>query len=678
MAVKGEFDSIEEFDEWYTGLRVNQMTGALVVGGFSKCSDRIFESFRRAKSEMDARVAQYEKYERQASAEVATKHKDLPNISAGDNAGFIRSLAKNVVQHTPNVYINNEFDDESLYGAMARHVLKKQIIGDDEYSNDMQQHLIATARRGFTLGFDCVIPVLQQNARGSWYMQYDNIHYRDVFPEPGAKDIRQATEVFIRRYMTRGELFALKRDKVAGWDERAITTLLQESPQSREYYDYETDKHGKSSPNAYSIITYYSNSGDAFLTFSESSRILLRIEENKHPLKEHPVFFFVPESDDYQPFGKSLLSLTFGRQEFQDLYMNGVMKLLMREINPPIIGFGMVNAVPNLSPGAYTPVSNPNAKLEAFQINSQALMMFGSFSQQNSAGMIQLMGAADQNMAAQSTGGMMSQTPQGVEAQRAMVDTTTNNYQKAVESFFSKYCSYALTVYFHELSGIRKITPTADTREYLINGGLSEDAFIHEEWMDEDGKIYPADGTGLKDGELKINFKDLATEYYVLCVPGSLTELEDEKEIRILQELLVPISQAIPAIAQSGDQEALQMVSKGVQYIIRKQIELSGSSHSADLAMIFGGNSDKQQALEERHALLEARLSGVNSDVNAEAALTTANILQMQERIGVLSEAVSAMLERSQPGVTGELSEGYAPGAPASPESMPQLAPVAG
>ena len=156
------------------------------------------------------------------------------------------------------------------------------------------------------------------------------------------------------------------------------------------------------------------------------------------------------EKDEQQPLGKSQVELLFGRQEFQDLMHNGAMKLWYRNINPSIIGYGGINTVPNLSPGKYTQVSNPNAKIEAFEVNTQTLMQYNTISQANLGSMVNLVGSADQQMAVQAGGGM-SATPQGVEAQQAMVDITTNNYQKAIESFFSHYCSYALTLYFHEL-----------------------------------------------------------------------------------------------------------------------------------------------------------------------------------------------------------------------------------
>ena len=237
--------------------------------------------------------------------------------------------------------------------------------------------------------------------------------------------------------------------------------------------------------------------------------------------------FLVLEKDSQQPLGKSQVELLIGRQDFQDLMLNGAMKLWYRNINPSILGYGAANAIPNLSPGKYTQISNPNARIEPFEVNTGTLMQYGQISQQNMGSMVNLIGSADQQMATQAGGGM-SATPQGVEAQQAMVDITTNNYQKAIESFFSHYCSYALTIYFQELRAVKRVAPTAEARLKLLRAGLETSALN-------------------EDGTLDMDFEDMAGEYWVRVVPGSLVEMEDEKQLRILNQLFIPLSQALPA-----------------------------------------------------------------------------------------------------------------------------------
>jgi hypothetical protein len=517
---------VTEFEQWYDQYRVDPRTGCLDVRNVAPCGQWKWHMYEVFKREMDIRVANFETLEKLADGEVIKEKPDLPNISSGETAGLVRRIARALVQNTPNVDVISQFDDDSSEGIFSKHILTSKIIGVDQYSNDMQQNLFASTKTSLTLGFDCVIPVLLQDAGKGWYIKYDSIHYRDVFPEPGCKDVRDATSVFVRRYLTKGEVVQLVRNNTPGWDIPALKLLLQHPPRAREMQsvDHQTKKRHQV-PDGYEVITWYSSSGEPFLTFSPVTKHLLRIEHNKHPLKWHPVHFLVLEKDSQQPLGKSQVELLIGRQDFQDLMLNGAMKLWYRNINPSIIGYGTVNSIPNLSPGKYTQIANPNAKVEAFEVNTQTLMQYGQISQQNMGSMVNLIGSADQQMAASAGGNGqgMSATPQGVEAQQAMVDITTNNYQKAIEAFFSHYCSYALTMYFQEMKAVKKVAPTAEARMKLLRAGLETSALN-------------------EDGTLDMDFEELATEYWVRAVPGSLIEMEDEKQLRILNQLFVPLS----------------------------------------------------------------------------------------------------------------------------------------
>lgn len=655
-------ESVNEFSAWYTTYEVDDRDGCLDFRGISKWGDSLWHRFQVYKREMDLRVANYGKLEKLADGEVISPKPDLPNISSGETAGLVRRIARNLVQNCPNVEVISCFDDDSIEGIFTKFILTSKIIGSDEYSNDMQQNLFASTKTSFTLGFDTVIPTLLQDGAGSWYMKYDAIHYRDVFPEPGARDIRQATDVFIRRYLTEGEVRALIKENVAGWDHNALRRLLKEGrPRAREEQsvDHQTKKHHQI-PDGYEVITWYSSTGEAFLTFSGNTKMLLRIEKNKHPQRLHPVHFLILEKDSQQPLGKSQVELLIGRQDFQDLMLNGAMKLWYRNINPSIIGYGAINSIPNLSPGKYTQISNPNAKIEPFEVNTQTLMQYSTISQQNLGSMVNLIGSADQQMATQAGNGM-SATPQGVEAQQAMVDITTNNYQKAIESFFSHYCSYALTIFFQEMKAVKGVELTADARQKLLEAGLEI-----------------ADLTD--DYKLEIDFEKLAKEYYVRTVPGSLTELEDEKQLRILNQMFVPLSQAMPAIAASQDQDMLGNAVKAMSYIIGKQIELSGSSSAKDIGILWKtGDVEQVNARDQKIAELEEQIGATGMahelelDLNAEAirtlqqqmSLMTDNMGLLMNKLGVTEGTPTTTSDSS----AGTVGEGGAPALTVAPAS---------
>lgn len=640
-------EPITTFEQWYVDYDPTGRDGCLEFRGIADCGNTIWREFDSYKREMDARVANYDVLEKLADGEVISQKPDLPNVSSGETAGIVRRMARNLVQNTPNVEVISEFDDDDVKGIFSKHILTQKIIGTDRYSNDMQQNIFASTKTALTLGFDCVLPVLLNDPSNGWYIKYDAIHYRDVFPEPGVRDIREASIVHIRRYLTVQEVWNLVNNQVPGWDHSALRALLKQSPRVREEQSnpYQNKKHRGMTPEGYEIITRYTSDGDPFLTFDANTKMLLRIEKNKHPLKQHPVHFLILEKDSQQPLGKSQVELLVGRQDFQDLMLNGAMKLWYRNINPSIIGYGTVNAIPNLSPGKYTQISNPNAKIEAFEVNTQTLMQYGSISEQNLGSMVNMIGSADQQMATQAGNGM-SATPQGVEAQQAMVDITTNNFQKAIESFFSHYCSYALTLYFQELKAVKKVQVTADARMKLLEAGLPVELLN-------------------RDGTLDIDFEELAKEYWVRVVPGSLVEMEDEKQLRVLNQLFIPLSQAMPALAASQDQEMLTNAARAMQYIIGKQIELSGASSAQDIGILWKTGDVAQ--VNERDQKIKAVQDAIEEVVaanDAEMAVQTQAITQLQDQIRLMAENQQLLLEKL--GVPNEQP------APSSPTAAPE------
>ena len=630
MAVGKGHGPITKIEDWYERYELDDRDGTLRAFANADCAGALTQRFDKYKREMDARVHNYDKLVRLVDAEVLSPKPDLPNVSSGETAGMIRRMARNLVQHTPNCEIVSEFSNESTKGIFVDYVLKSKIIGDDQYSNDMQQNLFASAKSSLTLGYDAVVPVLLQNAAGGWIIKYDNIFYRDVFPEPGAKDVRDATDVFVRRYLTKGEVMQLIKTQPHGWDIAALKTMARSNPPAREEQsvDHQTKKHSNI-PDGYEVITWYTSSGENFLTFDARTKMLLRIEKNKDPLKRHPVHFLIMEKDNHQPLGKSQVELILGRQDFQDLMLNGAMKQWYRNINPTIIGYGTTNAALNMGPGKFNQIANPNARLEAFEVNTQTLLQYNSIATQNAGNMVQLIGAADQQMASQGTGGQMSQTPQGVEAQQAMVDITTNNYQKAIEAFFSRYCSYALTMYFAELKTMNRVKPTADAREQLLAAGLPAEAFDEEGYLED------------------IDFSDLAVEYFVRAVPGSLIELEDEKQVRILNSMFVPLSQAMPALAQTGDQAILQRAALTMEYIIQRQLELSGSASSRELSALWTTGALPETTMPSNQGQPGDDLGEFEIELEASRELESTNLAitvrQQQEQIALIRESLGAI-----------------------------------
>ena len=143
-----------------------------------------------------------------------------------------------------------------------------------------------------------------------------------------------------------------------------------------------------------------------------------------------------------------------------------------------------------------------------------------------------------------------------------------------------------------------------------------------------------------KEGVLKIDFEDLATEYFVRTVPGSLVEIEDEKQLRILNELFVPLSQAMPALAAVQDKGILMQSAKAMQYIIKKQIELSGATSAKELGLIWTGQNEEAEDIYMRMSAMEEQLGQMVAIADDDLSNTTDAVKQLQSQISLLRESV--------------------------------------
>ena len=641
---------VTRMEDWYKERQVDD-DGVLTHVSFADCVPKLKWSYEHYKREMEKRVTGKEDLEKIANNEVTVVRPDRPNISSGEVAGIVLRIARIVVQNAPNVEVISSIEDDSLGGVVADYILRSKILHYDTYTNDLRTRLQATVKAGLTISFDCVVPVLDRKPNGEWWIQYDSIHYRDVFPEPGAVDIREATSVFVRRYLTKGDVAALIESNPAGWNVEALRAMLKPHWQTAPLRQHESNSRSDIRRGAlaegFEVVTLYTNTGAPFLTFEPRTMNLLRIEHNLHPNKEHPVFFFIPEWDHQNPLGKSLVERLRGRQDFQDMFFNGAAKAWELSIDPPILAYGAPRAVLNLGPGKANRIDNPNAKIEPFDIGTSALQQYSQISQGNLGSMVNISGSADQQMATQAGAGM-SATPQGVAAQQTLVDITTNDYQKSVEMFVNQYASYALTIWFQEMKGVKKIKPSADARRRLVNAA----------WITVPGEVGPDGQPGeeqrinqvleviTESGEIEIDFSSLAVEYFVRCIPGSMTEMEDEKQVRILKEMFVPLSQAMPAIAQTQNPELIGNAAATMQFIIEKTLELSGSAFSEDLKTILKSGSGSVSQSEDKLAAIEQELGGATQGVIEAVTQSNAVVAAMQEQIKGLVEAQEFLMQR--------------------------------
>ena len=141
--------------------------------------------------------------------------------------------------------------------------------------------------------------------------------------------------------------------------------------------------------------------------------------------------------------------------------------------------------------------------------------------------------------------------------------------------------------------------------------------------------------------------KEMAVEYTVTCVPGSLVEMEDEKQLRILQQLFVPLSQAMPALAATGNPEVLAKAAAAMQYIVQKSIELSGSNHAGELSTIMGeGKTQQVDDYQRKIDNLEEGIGGLVGTLTESNTSMAAAVAQLQDQVAMLAQMNTELFEK--------------------------------
>jgi len=127
------------------------------------------------------------------------------------------------------------------------------------------------------------------------------------------------------------------------------------------------------------------------------------------------------------------------------------------------------------------------------------------------------------------------------------------------------------------------------------------------------------------------------------------------------------LSQAMPALAASGDQQMIQQAAKAMQYIVKKQIELSGASSAYDIGMAFTGDPEELNERDRRISEVEAGINDHATGVDEVLQLNENAIKLLQEQVSMQSETLKIILEKlgasanTSGGGGGNPQQGYSP-----------------
>ena len=111
----------------------------------------------------------------------------------------------------------------------------------------------------------------------------------------------------------------------------------------------------------------------------------------------------------------------------------------------------------------------------------------------------------------------------------------------------------------------------------------------------------------------------------------------------------------------------IQQAAKAMQYIISKQIELSGSASAKDIGLVFNGDVEAVDERDQRISALEDNFNSVSDSTGSLVGMSTTAIEQLQEQVALLSQSQQLILEKLGAQMPPNGAQGSTPGPRALP-----------
>lgn len=584
-------------------------------------ASKIFnDKYRRAKMTQEQRTRHHEMFSRISHMQnLYDRKEDI--FSEGSTQAIKRKMRQQTIQRVPDGELITQYDKNSIEQVEIEYIFNNKVMTSEYDGKNMLKNLMRTFNNSYDYGYGAVRTGFEKDADGDIRISYKQIQWNNILPAPDCDYIEEAEWYIERDYVSRSFLESLIDWEAEGepikdstFNEDAVKYILDHKIKDASLIDSRPLADRKNFVMPYESIetwTLYKRGWHEFKTFVPALSCILRTVPNYDPRKDVPIHFMILEPDPEFPLGCSSVMWTMAQQQFADAFQTVAYDELLLAVNPPLMGYGYTTP-PKIAmmPRTFWPMgTNPNNKIEKFPIETTTLSQYGSILQNVSANMMRNMNAADGTVASDAKVAHYSGTPQGVQAQQQDKTITVNQYQKQVEIFFSEWANHALRSYLNAMGGTQELTVDEDTRRkvYDIEKTNAETDPLTGEPVIENGIIH--------GDKISIDFDALSADMLEFKVrAGSLIQSMKEEERKNIQELLVPISQMLPAVSD----ENKKPFETNIMELVQRLCELSNITLSDSTA----NNIDQQLILEAQQATMDAVVAQ-QQQINALAQLLT-------------------------------------------------------
>ena len=562
-------------------------------------------------------------------------------FSEGSTQALKRKTRQQTIQRVPDGELTTQYDKNSIEQIEIEYIFKHKILTSEYDGHDMLKNIWRAFSASWDYGYAAIRTGFEKDADGDVRVSWKQIQWNDILPAPDCDFIEEADWYIEREYISRTDLEQLidceGNCSDPTYNEDVIKFLLEKG--STDAMDWRSvaladSLQGTSRNESVETWTMYKRGAKEFKTFVPAADAILRTVPNYDPRKDVPIHFMVLEPDPDWPLGCSCIMFTLAQQAFADAFQTVAYDTLLLSINPPIMAYGY-NTPPKIrmEPHTLWPMgTNPNSRLDKFPVETTSLTQFGSILQNVSANMMKNLNITDGTVASDAQVMSYSGTPQGVQAQHQDKTIMVNQYQKRVEVFFSEWANHALRSYLDAMNGEHAMTVDEITRRKILD--------IEESNAPTDPMTGQPDiKDSIIDGDkIRIDFSKLNADRLEFQVrAGSLIQSQKEEERKNIQELIVPISQMLPAVSDANK----PAFEENIMRLVMRLCELS----DVDISQTTANNINEQLLMQAMQASMEA-IQGQQQQINALA--------------GMLNPELAAQAQ----------------GAPMPPEGMPQGMPM--
>lgn len=438
-------------------------------------TDNLYDRYRDAKAYTESLTDQFQEYERIARNR---PHPDIdpayPKTTDGTTASIIRKTPRRVIQQLPTGNVVSDSEDWLTH--VASFIFRKKILpyANEEY--DLIQKAWSTVEKSLTFGAcPTYAPFLSHD--GYFCPDLSLPYWGDIFMQPGKKSGYACGFTFMRSWWQKEDLQAIIDEQLAQkkksktyeptWDVAALKSVLDSVTTKDEKAQTPSDreKTRQVSTGIELVTGFQKGVGAKFYTFHPQSKQIVRTKTNKDPRGKMPIDWMYGDIDGSNPWGRGIVELVGPLQNLidADMQMYQFNRALM--LAPPLLKKGNFNKnkvkfIPNqiIDLG-----SDVNADVIPLTVDTTAIANYPALYGLQKSQLLNLTNSPDTSISADVGNPSFSKTPQGVQAQNAVISVDDNYVRKMFEAWFEKWSETAINLYFAERTGIEELQLDAET-----------------------------------------------------------------------------------------------------------------------------------------------------------------------------------------------------------------------